>query len=435
MKNNLFLLAPMTAVLALSRPATAQLCAVPCNGTQIVCHHQNGLRNHRAGPTTGGLPAFTVAQTGPNGATGNESGDAEWKIWAVENGMTRGSGVSTVTNWEIGVINAGGGTLTFDIPDMALRSVGLVGGVKEPDMNAAPVASLSVGSISLPTGSFRINISMSTPTVAVPGSCPSTTTLPALSNADVAMLFLYTPGEMSALPNYYRNFVTVGEVNTVSNPSVPPSGPGNSYSGTFDATPGVVTHYPITQELFAELGFFEPTLEVYRQSVGLAAPSRGSGARELAAGDTLLLRVEDWGAGADAIAGQDRLSAFLISDSSAGSPVGQAPPGGGPGFFPGSALLPGSAGVAPLYLTPLLSGQLLVFSARMGVGLNCHVVGDVNCGASGLPSVFTDLQATTPAILVPPGLTGLTLYTAAFSVNLTAGTIPDATNLVELIFL
>ncbi len=435
MKKIAMLLPSATAAFVLSSPAPAQLCAVPCNGTQVVCHHQNGIRNHRAGPTTGGLPAFTVAQVGPNGVTGNAAGDAEWKIWAVENGMTRGSGVSSVTNWEIGVINAGPGTLTFNIPDMALRSVGLAGGVKEPDMDAAPLASLTVGSISLPTGSFRINVSMLTPTVAVPASCGPTTGLPALSNADVAMLFLYTPGEVSSSPNYYRNFVTVGEVITVSNPSVPPSGTGNSYSGTFDATPGVVTHYPITQELFAELGFFEPTLEAYRQTTGFTTPTRGSGARELAAGDTLLLRVEEWQAGADAIAGQDRLSAFLISDASAGSPVGQVPPGGGPGFFPGSALLPGSAGVAPLYLTPLLAGQLLVFSARMGVGLNCPVVSDVACGATGLPSVFTDLQATAPPILVPPGLTGLTLYTAAFSVNLTTGTIPDATNLVELVFL
>jgi hypothetical protein len=430
MKKTVFLLAPTVAVLALSSSATAQLCAVPCNGTQIVCHHQNGLRNHRGDP-----PALASLLEGPNGLTGNVLGDAEWKIWAVENGMTRGSGISTVTNWEVGAINSGVGPAVFDIPDMALRSVVLAGGVKEPDMAAATIASFGVGTISLPTGSFRINVSLATPTVATPGSCPATTPLPVLSNADVAMLFLYPPGELTSSPSYYRILVTSGEVNTVSNPSVPPSGTGNSYSGTLDATPGVVTHYPITQELFAELGFFEPTLEVYRQTTGFATPTRGSGARELAAGDTLLLRVEDWGAGADAIAGQDRLSAFLISDASAGSPVGQAPPGGGPGFFPGSALLPGSAGVAPLYLTPLLAGQLLVYSARMGVGLTCHVVDNAACGASGLPSVFTNLQGTAAPILIPAGLTGLTLYTAAFSVNLTTGTIPDATNLVELIFL
>ncbi len=419
------------AVLALSSSSPAQLCGVPCNGTQIVCHHQNGLRNQRGAAAVANVPI-----AGPNGLTGNILGDAEWKIWAVENGMTRGSGISSVTNWEIGAANSGGGTAVFDIPDMELRPVVLAGGVKEPDMAAASLASFVVGSISLPTGSFRINVSLTTPTVAVPASCPSTMTLPVLSNADVAMLFLYTPGEVSSSPNYFRNLVTVGEVNTVSNPSVPPSGTGNSYSGTLDATPGVVTHYAITQELFTELGFFEPTLEVYRQTTGFATPTRGSGARELAAGDTLLLRVEDWQAGAAAIAGQDHLSAFLISDASAGSPVGQAPPGAGPGFFPGSALLPGSAGVAPLYLTPLLSGQLLVFSARMGVGLNCYTPSGVPCSpATGIPSVFTDLQASAPPILVPAGLTGLTLYTAAFSVNLTTGTIPDATNLVELIFL
>ncbi|HKB17195.1 MAG TPA: hypothetical protein VKF62_14100, partial [Planctomycetota bacterium] len=83
----------------------------------------------------------------------------------------------------------------------------------------------------------------------------------------------------------------------------------------------------------------------------------------------------------------------------------------------------------------LLSGQLLVFSARMGVGLNCPVLGDVGCNAAGNPSVFSDMQATTPPIVVPPGLTGLTLYAAAFSVNLTTLTIPDGTNVVELVFL
>ena len=162
----------------------------------------------------------------------------------------------------------------------------------------------------------------------------------------------------------------------------------------------------------------------------------GCAARELAAGNTLLLRVEDWQAGADAMAGQDRLSAILISDNSAGSPVGQAPPGGGPGFFSGSALLPGSAGFAPLYPTPLL-GQLLVpFSATVGQGFNCHVVGDVPCSATtGIPSLFTDMWATTPPILVPPGLTGSVLYAAAFSVNLTTLTIPEGTNVVELVFL
>ncbi|MGH7151609.1 MAG: hypothetical protein ACREIU_12965 [Planctomycetota bacterium] len=421
------------AGIALSSASIAQPCPIPCNGVQIVCHHQNGIRNHAA---LANVTASTVPQPGPNAATGNVAGDAEWKIWAVENGMTRGSGISSLASWEVGAINAGPGPGIFNIPDFELRPVVVAGGLKEPDMVGSPTTSLAVGTISLPTGSFRINVSIGTPTVAAPGLCPSPAPLPALSNADVAMLFLYPPGEVLGAPTYYRNLVTTTEVNTISNPSIPPTGAGNSYSGTFDASPGVVTHYPITQELFAELGFFEPTLEVYRQTAGFASPTRSSGARELAAGDTLLLRVEDWEAGAAAIAGQDHVSAFLISDASAGSPVGQAPPGGGPGFFPGSALLPGSAGVAPLYLTPLLSGQLLVFSARMGVGLQCHVVGDIACSpATGNPSVFTDLQATTPPILVPPGLTGLTLYAAAFSVNLTTLTIPEGTNVVELVFL
>ncbi|MCI0585348.1 MAG: hypothetical protein L0323_00745, partial [Planctomycetes bacterium] len=421
---------------AFSSPALAQLCAVPCNGTQIVCHHQNGIRRHRGAPPT--------PLVGPNAAAGNILGDALWRIWGVEDGMTRGSGLATFTSWEIGADNTiagpgpggGTGTLTFDIPDLELRPVTLAGftpGVKEPDMTVAATYAAVVGLITLPTGAFRINVSILTPIVAVPASCPPTTGLPTLSNADVAMLFLLAPF-VPGVP-FYENLRTTTEVNTISNPSVPPGPVGNSYSGSFDALLGAVTHMPINEELFAEMGFYEPTLEAYRQTTGFGTPTRGSGARELAAGDTLLLRVEDWQAGADAMAGQDRLSAILISDSSAGSPLGQAPPGGGPGFFPGSALLPGSAGFAPLYPTPLL-GQLLVpFSATVGQGFNCHVVGDVPCSPTGIPSVYTDMWATTPPILVPPGLTGSVLYAAAFSVNLTTLTIPEGTNVVELVFL
>src|SRR5262245_66600472 len=78
----------------LSTTALAQLCAIPCIGTQIVCHHQNGIRNHRGGPAT--------PVCGPNAATGNAVGDAFWKIWGGENGMSRGSGLSTFTNREAG---------------------------------------------------------------------------------------------------------------------------------------------------------------------------------------------------------------------------------------------------------------------------------------------------------------------------------------------
>jgi hypothetical protein len=429
MKRPAFLLAPTAAFLALPSPAPAQLCAVPCNGTEVVCHHQNGIRNQRVLPT--------IPRLGPNSQTiGNWPGDAEWKIWAVENGMTRGSGVSTVTNWEIGAINPGPGSQTFNIPDMELSPVVVVGGVKEPDMGATPTYTAAAGMILLPTGSFRINVSILTPTVAVPSACPALTALPTLPNADVAMLFLYTPGPALPVPYVYQNLVTTTEVNTVSNPSIPPTSTGNSYSGTYDALLGVVTHYPINEELYAALGFFEPTLEVYRQTIGLTAPTQGSGARELLAGDTVLLRVEDWQAGADAIAGQDRLSAILISDASAGSPVGKAPPGGGPGFLAGSAFLPGSPGVVPLFVTPLLAQLLVPFSATVGQGFGCHAVGDIACNAvTGLPSVFTDLQASTPSFLVPPGLTGSVLYAAAFSVNLTTLTIPEGTNVVELVFL
>src|SRR5262245_54766304 len=91
------------AATLLSTAALAQICPVPCpaSGGQIVCHHQNGIRNHRGGPA--------VPLLGPNAAVGNVVGDAFWKIWGVENGMSRGSGVATFTNWEIGADNTTAG--------------------------------------------------------------------------------------------------------------------------------------------------------------------------------------------------------------------------------------------------------------------------------------------------------------------------------------
>jgi hypothetical protein len=425
----------VAAALASALPAPAalsQICPIPCNGTQIVCHHQNGIRNHRGGPA--------VSVLGPNAATGNVTGDALWKIWGVENGMTRGSGVHTFSNWEIGADNtaAGGqggtGTLVFAIPNLELRPVTLAGstpGVKEPDMTAPAIYGAVVGSIALPVGGFRINVSILTPTVAVPASCPTTTGLPTLSNADVAMLFLLTPGEVAGLANYYENIQTTTEVNTISNPSVPFGGIGNSYSGSFDALLGAVTHMAINEELYAEMGFLEPTLESYRQTVGFAAPTRGSGARVLIPGDSFFLRSEDWEAGARAMAGQDRLAVVVISDSTAGSPLGLAPPGPPPGFLAGSVLLPNSAGVLGLFPTPTTLA-LLPFSATLGAGSNCHVSGDAPCTALGLPSVYTDMQATTPTILIPVGLVGQALYAAAFYLNLSTLTLDDGSNTVEI---
>ncbi|HET6201863.1 MAG TPA: hypothetical protein VFI25_03560 [Planctomycetota bacterium] len=426
MKVILTLACVCVAAAFLSTIALAQLCAAPCNGTQIVCQHQNGIRNHRGGPAT--------ALAGPNGATGNVLGDAEWKIWGVENGMTRGSGAATFTNWEIGASSPGPGTQSFDIPDLELRPVVLVGGVKEPDMTAVPLDTELVGNIALPTGGFRINVTILGPTVAAPASCVGNAGLSVLSNADVAMLFLYTPGEVTTQTDYYLNFRLNTEVNTVSNPSVPTTGVGNSYSGTVDALLGVVTHYAINEELYGEMGLYEPTLESYRLTTGFAAPTRGSGARELAAGDLFFLVSEDWEAGNAAINGEDRLAAVMISDSTAGSPLGLAPPGNPPFFLAGSLFLPGSTGVLGLYPTAT-TVAFLNFSATLGAGLNCHVVVGGACTAAGIPSVFTDLQAMTAVIAVPPGLTGAVLYAAAFYVNLSTFTLDDGSNTVELLFL
>src|SRR5262245_32952634 len=338
----------------LSTTALAQLCAIPCNGTQIVCHHQNGIRNHRGGPAT--------PVCGPNAATGNAAGDAFWKIWGVENGMTRGTVPATFTNWEIGADNTaaagscgsqgGTGTLVFDIPDLELRPVTLAGGqgagsiagVREPDMAATAIYAAAVGTISLPTGGFRINVSILTPTVAIPASCPATTTLPTLNNADVAMLFLLTAGEAAGQATYYENIAIQTEVNTVSNPGVAPApATANSYSGRVDGLAGSVDHdvngdavLTSAEELYCEMGFFNPTLESYRQTTGFATPTRGSGARELAAGDAFFLRSEDWEAGARAMAGQDRLAAVVISDNTLGSPLGLVPPGNPPGYLAGN---------------------------------------------------------------------------------------------------
>ncbi len=430
----------------LSSTALAQLCPVPCNQTQIVCHHQNGIRNHRGGPAT--------AVGGPNAAIGNQPSDAFWKIWGIENGMTRGSGLSTFTNWEIGADNTtagpgpgGTGTLVFDVPDLDLRTVTLAGttpGVKEPDMVAAPVYSFAVGTISLPTGGYRINVSILNPTVAVPVSCPPTTTLPTLANADIAMLFNLTAGEVapSGLGTYYENLVTTTEVNTTSNLGVPPApATANTYSGRVNGALGTVDHDPNgdgtsspSEELYGEMGFYEPTLEVYRLTTGFLVPTRGSGARELLAGDSLFFRSEDWESGARVLAGQDRLAAVVLSDNTLGSPLGLAPPGPPPGFLAGSLILPGSTGVLGLYATGMTIG-FLPFSATLGAGLNCHIVGDIGCTVNGLMSVFQDLQATTPTIPVPPGMAGLVLYAAAFYVNLATLTIDDGSNTVELVFI
>ncbi|HET6201864.1 MAG TPA: hypothetical protein VFI25_03565 [Planctomycetota bacterium] len=414
----------------LSTTTLAQLCSIPCNGTQIVCQHQNGIRNHRGGPAT--------ALSGPNGATGNVLGDAEWKIWGTENGMTRGSGLSTFTNWEIGASSPGPGTQSFDIPDLELRPVVLVGGVKEPDMTAVAIDTELVGNIALPTGGFRINVTILGPTVAAPASCVGNAGLPVLSNSDVAMLFLLTPGEVTTQTNYYLNFRLNTEINTISNPSSPTTGVGNSYSGTVDGLLGAVTHYAINQELYGEMGFFDPTLESYRLTTGFTAPTRGAGARELASGDSFFLRSEDWQAGASAMLGppgQDRLAAVVLSDNTAGSPLGLAPPGNPPGFLAGSLFLAGSTGVLGLYPTGTTIA-FLTFSATIGAGLNCHIVGDVACAASGVPSVFTDMQATTATLgPIPPGLTGAVFYAAAFYINLSTFTLDDGSNTVELLFI
>src|SRR5262245_32830674 len=355
--------------------------------------------------------------------------------------MSRGSGLATFTNWEIGADNtpAGGqggtGTLVFALPSLELRPVTLAGttpGVREPDLTVPATYAAAVGSIALPSGGFRINLSILTPTVSVLGACPPTATLPTLTNASVAMLFFLTPGEALGMPNYYENLQTITEVNAISNPSVPPGAAGNSYSGSVNGLGGAVTHMAINEELYAEMGFYEPTLEVYRQTAGFVA-LRGSGARELVAGDSLFLRSEDWEAGARAIAGQDRLAAMVLSDDSLGIPLGLPPPGNAPGFLAGSLFLPGSTGVLALYPTATTIG-FLAFSATIGQGLNCHTVGDVACTAAGGPSLFSDMQATTPTFLVPPGLAGQVVHAAAFYLNLSTLTLDDGSNTVELLF-
>ncbi|MCI0586939.1 MAG: hypothetical protein L0323_08890, partial [Planctomycetes bacterium] len=105
-----------------------------------------------------------------------------------------------------------------------------------------------------------------------------------------------------------------------------------------------------------------------------------------------------------------------------------------PGFLAGSLFLPGSAGVLALYPTAT-TVALLPFSATLGAGLNCHVPAPAACGATGLPSVFANLQATTATILVPPGLAGQIVHAAAFYLNLTTLTLDEGSNTVELLFL
>ncbi len=415
-----------TALFGLPAFALAQPCPIACNGVQVVCHHQNGIRNN-VGIAP---PAVLTPLAGPNAANpgGNVAGDAEWRVWGCENGMTRGSGVHTLAGWEVGVLHnppAPGGQ-AFDLPDLELRPVVLAPtGVRVPDLAAAPPYAAALGAIALPVGTVRINVSIDTPTVAALASCPSMASLPTLSNADVAMLFLYPPGQALGAPGYTFQVQTQNETTVLSNG-------GNSYSGTIDAATGAVTSYAPGQELFGELGLFEPTLEVLRQTAGFPAPSTGAGSREFAAGDLVVLRSEDWQGGIAANAGQDRMAAFLFSDNSAGSPL--CPPGPSAALLPGSLLVPGSTGSIALFPTPL-TAPLLSYSAGAGQGLLCHLVGDIPCAATGLPSVFTDMRAETAPILVPPGLSGSVLYAAAFYFNLTTLTIADGSNTVELVFL
>jgi hypothetical protein len=123
-KPGLWLLSA-TALAGLSASGSAQLCAVPCNGTQIVCHHQNGIRNNTG--LVAPNPANVAPIAGPNAATpgGNVAGDAEWKIWGCENGMTRGSGIHTLAGWEVGLFNSlpGAGTQGYTLPNLELRPV------------------------------------------------------------------------------------------------------------------------------------------------------------------------------------------------------------------------------------------------------------------------------------------------------------------------
>ncbi|HKB17194.1 MAG TPA: hypothetical protein VKF62_14095 [Planctomycetota bacterium] len=416
------------ALFGLPASAFAQPCPVPCNGVQVVCHHQNGIRNNTG--LVAPNPANVAPIAGPNAANpgGNVPGDAEWKVWGCENGMTRGSGVHTLAGWEVGLFNSlpGAGTLAYTLPNLELRPV-VPGptGVRVPDLAAAPSYAAGLGALSLPVGTFRVNVSINTPTVATPAACPSTAALPTLSNADVSMLFLYPPGQVLGAPGYTFQLQTQNETTVLANG-------GNSYSGTINAATGAVPSYAPAQELFGELAFFEPTLEVLRLTAGFLAPSTGAGARDLAAGDSVVLRSEDWQGAVAAIAGQDRLAAFLFSDTSMGSPL--CPAGPGAALLPGSLFLPGSTGSVALFPTPL-TASLLSYSTGPGQGLLCHFPGDVFCGASGLPSVFTDMRAETAPILVPPGLSGSVLYAAALYLNLTTLTIEDGSNTVELLFL
>ena len=180
MKTSLRVLALASAAGALlPSSALGQLCPIPCNGAQVVCHHQNGVRNHRG--------STTIPIGGPNAATGNVPGDAFWKIWGCENGMSRGSAIHTFTSWEIGLASLAPGPATFDIPDLQLRSVTLSGstsGVKEPDLSSPATFAATVGSIAVPaSGGFRINVSLAAPAVAPPAFCPPTARMRAYDRA------------------------------------------------------------------------------------------------------------------------------------------------------------------------------------------------------------------------------------------------------------
>jgi hypothetical protein len=350
------------AVLGLTAAASGQ-CVDQC-GT-LVPGNQNGIRMHRG--------AGTTAIDFPNIATGNLAGDTLWKVypcWVLSNA----AGTMTLTGCEVPLI--AGNFLapgTTNIPDVEVRpAIPGAGGCLEPDFGAAAIATFAIGNINLPSGgAFNVNITLT----ATP-----------IPNGDVAMVYLATAGETSAMNNHARTFRTTLELN----PTL------CGFSGSSTALPSV-THLAVTDEIRFEMAFLEPVVQALGTDVGLQRT--GTAAYFPAAGTSLNWRCESfdgWNKG--------HMALLLLSATG--------------GVCPGACSLTDAFG-GPECLS-IVADPFTLPALRMPGAFGAFVLTPATplCGAAGF-SPFADGTRDTPPVLVPGGLAGFTIYSAMASFCLT----------------
>lgn len=252
-------IATVLAVTALAAGAQAQ---APGN--------QNGMHFFNSTPSVAFLDF-------PNFAAGNTAGDCLWKILS-GSGMKRGTGSTTATGTVFPAFAANFiGTSPLNIPDIQYRTTTLSGSCVVPDFSAAPIATLGVGSITLPSaGPWVINITHNTAPVTLP-------------DGDTAICYLATAGETSATANACRGFITVGGSSPAS-----VGGCTVAKSGVFNALTATTATLPPNAELWLETGMLEPTVQPVKN--GATSLDMGYGAYDFivnpAGTSTLGWRVE-----------------------------------------------------------------------------------------------------------------------------------------------